>query len=57
MALLMVPLVKEYGLDYLLVATMLTGVIQVIFGVCKIAKVMKFIPRALPMFSIPNVLF
>ncbi|MBU3158392.1 SulP family inorganic anion transporter [Clostridium frigoris] len=46
MALLMVPLVKEYGLNYLLVATMLTGVIQVIFGVCKIAKVMKFIPRA-----------
>ena len=46
MALLMVPLVKEYGLNYLLVATMLTGVIQVIFGICKIAKVMKFIPRA-----------
>lgn len=46
MALLMVSLVKEYGLDYLLVATVLTGVIQVIFGVCKIAKLMKFIPRA-----------
>lgn len=46
MALLMVPLVKEYGLNYLLVATMLTGVIQVILGICKIAKVMKFIPRA-----------
>src|SRR5699024_12651646 len=29
MALLMVPLVKEHGLDYLLVATVLTGVIQV----------------------------
>lgn len=46
MALLMVPLVKEHGLDYLLAATVLTGVIQVIFGVFKVAKVMKFIPRA-----------
>ena len=42
----MVPLVKEYGLNYLLAATILTGVIQVIFGVFKVAKVMKFIPRA-----------
>ncbi|UOQ49267.1 SulP family inorganic anion transporter [Gracilibacillus caseinilyticus] len=46
MALLMVPLVKEYGLNYLLAATVLTGVIQLLFGVFKIAKVMKFIPRA-----------
>ena len=46
MALLMVPLVKDYGLDYLLAATILTGIIQIIFGVCKIAKLMKFIPNA-----------
>ncbi|MEK3986363.1 SulP family inorganic anion transporter [Paenibacillus sp. FSL K6-3166] len=46
MALLMVPLVKEHGLQYLLAATILTGIIQFIFGVFKIAKVMKFIPRA-----------
>ncbi|UHA73481.1 SulP family inorganic anion transporter [Paenibacillus sp. 481] len=45
MALLMVPLVKEHGLNYLLAATILTGVIQFIFGVCKVAKLMKFIPR------------
>ncbi len=46
MALLMTPLVREHGLDYLLAATLLTGVIQVIFGICKVAKLMKFIPRA-----------
>ncbi|MBT2603679.1 SulP family inorganic anion transporter [Bacillus sp. ISL-53] len=46
MALLMVPLVKEHGLNYLLAATILTGIIQVIFGVCKIARFMRFIPRA-----------
>lgn len=46
MALLMVPLVKDYGLDYLLAATILTGVIQIIFGIFKISKLMKFIPRA-----------
>jgi len=46
MALLMGPLVRDHGLDYLLAATILTGVIQVLFGVFKIAKLMKFIPNA-----------
>ncbi|MEI3605983.1 SulP family inorganic anion transporter [Pseudogracilibacillus sp. SE30717A] len=46
MALLMLPLVRDHGLEYLLAATILTGVIQLILGVCKIAKLMKFIPRA-----------
>lgn len=46
MALLMVPLVTEHGLQYLLAATVLTGIIQLIFGICKVAKIMKFIPRA-----------
>lgn len=46
MALLMLPLVRDHGLEYLLAATILTGVIQLIFGIFKIAKLMKFIPRA-----------
>src|SRR5699024_10683964 len=46
MALLMLPLVKEHGLNYLLAATILTGVIQLLLGVFKVAKVMKFIPNA-----------
>lgn len=46
MALLMVPLVRDYGLDYLLAATILTGIIQILFGVFKVAKVMRFVPRA-----------
>ena len=46
MALLMVPLVRDYGLEYLFAATLLTGIIQILFGVFKVAKLMKFIPRA-----------
>ncbi|SHF93379.1 SulP family inorganic anion transporter [Ornithinibacillus halophilus] len=46
MALLMVNLVSEHGLQYLLAATILTGVIQIIFGVFKLANVMKFVPRS-----------
>src|SRR5699024_5784686 len=46
MGLVMGPLVRDYGLDYLLAATILTGIIQILFGVCKIAKLMKFIPNA-----------
>lgn len=46
MALVMVPLVRDYGLEFLFAATILTGIIQIIFGLLKIAKLMKFIPNA-----------
>ncbi|BDH60025.1 sodium-independent anion transporter [Lysinibacillus sp. PLM2] len=46
MALVMVPLVREYGVEYLFAATILTGIIQIVFGLLKIAKLMKFIPNA-----------
>src|SRR5690554_5378684 len=46
MALLMVTLVADHGLQYLLAATILTGVIQILFGVFKLSKVMKFVPRS-----------
>ena len=46
MALLMIDLVKDYGLQYLLAATFLTGIIQVIFGLLQLGPQMKFVPRA-----------
>ncbi|MCG8398077.1 SulP family inorganic anion transporter [Bacillus atrophaeus] len=46
MALVMVSLVADYGLHYLFAATILTGIIQVILGISKIAKLLKFIPRS-----------
>lgn len=46
MALVIVSLVKDHGLQYLLAATILTGIIQIILGYLKIARFMKFIPNA-----------
>lgn len=46
MALVMAPLVKDHGLQYMLAATILTGIIQVILGICRIDRLMRFIPRA-----------
>lgn len=46
MALLMITLVADHGLQYLLAATILTGIIQICFGVFKLASVMKFVPRS-----------
>ncbi|WP_046176462.1 SulP family inorganic anion transporter [Domibacillus indicus] len=46
MALVMVTLVKDHGLQYLFAATILTGILQLIFGGLKIARLMKFIPRS-----------
>ncbi len=45
-ALLVVPLVSEYGVDYLLAATILMGIIQIILGILKVGKLMKFIPNS-----------
>lgn len=46
MALLMVTLVKDHGLQYLLVATLLTGVIQIIAGLARIGNVMRFVSKS-----------
>ncbi|RUO52360.1 SulP family inorganic anion transporter [Pseudidiomarina homiensis] len=46
MALLMVTLVKEHGLEYLLAATLLTGVLQIIMGVLKLGDLMRFVSRS-----------
>ena len=46
MALLMVTLVKDHGLQYLLAATLLTGVIQIIFGYIKLGSLMRFVSRS-----------
>lgn len=43
MALLMVTLVKEHGLQYLLAATLLTGALQVLSGYFKLGSLMSFV--------------
>ncbi|MEW5832983.1 MAG: SulP family inorganic anion transporter [Campylobacterota bacterium] len=45
MALLMVTLVKEHGLQYLLAATILTGVLQILAGYLKLGMLMSFVSR------------
>lgn len=45
MALLMVTLVKEYGLQYLLATTILTGVLQITIGQVRLARLMRFVPK------------
>ncbi|WP_062110175.1 SulP family inorganic anion transporter [Bacillus niameyensis] len=46
MALVVVSLVADHGLQYLLAATILTGIIQIIFGIFKLARFMKYVPRS-----------
>lgn len=46
MALLMVTLVRDYGLEYLLAATILTGMIQLTFGLMKLGSLMRFVSRS-----------
>ena len=46
MALVMVLLVKEHGLQYLLAATVLTGVLQIVAGVLKLGVLMRFVSRS-----------
>ena len=46
MALLMVTLVKEHGLEYLFAATVLTGVLQIIAGWIRLGELMRFVSRS-----------
>ena len=45
-AVLMVTLVKEYGLQYLLAATILAGILQIAAGIVKIGYLMRFVSRS-----------
>ncbi len=44
MALVVAPLSIEYGVDYLIAATILAGLIQVGLGLAGVAKLMRFVP-------------
>ena len=46
MALVMIGLVKEHGLQYLLAATLLTGVLQIGAGLLKLGVLMRFVSRS-----------
>jgi sulfate permease, SulP family len=46
MALLMVNLVKQYGIEYLFAASVLTGVIQILAGFLKLEKLMSFVSKS-----------
>ncbi len=45
-AVVMVSLVKDHGLQYLFAATILMGLLQVIAGVFKLGRVMRFVSRS-----------
>ncbi|WP_019933825.1 SulP family inorganic anion transporter [Oceanimonas smirnovii] len=46
MALLMVTLVKEHGLQYLLAATLLCGLFQIVAGYLRLGELMRFVSRS-----------
>jgi sulfate permease, SulP family len=46
MALLMVTLVRDHGLEYLLAATILTGVLQIVAGWIRLGVLMQFVSRS-----------
>lgn len=44
-ALVVAPVVREHGLDYLLATVILGGLIQVALGLLGVARLMRFVPR------------
>ena len=45
-AVLVIPLVKEHGVEYLFAATILMGVIQIVAGLLRLDLVMQFVSRS-----------
>jgi len=46
MALLMVGLVRDHGLEYLFAASLLTGVFQIVVGLFRLGRYIKFVSRS-----------
>ena len=46
MALVLAVLVRDHGTSYIMPVTLMTGIFQIIFGVCKAGKLVKYIPEA-----------
>jgi sulfate permease, SulP family len=46
MALLMITLVKEHGIEYLFAATLLTGLLQIVAGLLRMGQALKFVSRS-----------
>jgi sulfate permease, SulP family len=45
-ALVIAPVMREHGFDYLVATVLLAGVLQILLGVLGVAKLMRFIPRS-----------
>ncbi|MCT2084947.1 SulP family inorganic anion transporter [Microbacterium enclense] len=45
-ALVIAPVAREHGVDYLLATVILGGLLQVVFGLLGVAKLMRYIPRS-----------
>jgi len=45
-ALVIAPVMRDHGLDYLVATVILAGVVQVALGVLGVARLMRFIPRS-----------
>ncbi|SDU95233.1 sulfate permease, SulP family [Microlunatus sagamiharensis] len=45
-ALVIAPLVREHGIDYLVVTVLLAGALQVVLGLLGVARLMRFVPRS-----------
>lgn len=45
-ALVVAPVAREHGVDYLIATVILGGVIQVVLGLLGVARLMRFIPRS-----------
>ena len=45
-ALVIAPVMREHGYDYLIATVLLGGVIQIVFALAGVAKLMRFIPRS-----------
>ena len=45
-ALVVAPLVREHGLDFLVATVLLAGVLQIVLGLLGVARLMRFVPRS-----------
>lgn len=45
MALVVAPLIQQYGIEYMIASTLLTGIFQLVLGFLGVHRLMRFIPK------------
>jgi SulP family sulfate permease len=56
-ALVIAPVMRDYGMDYLIATVLLAGLLQIVLAVCGVAKLMRFMAQVPELIGVPWLVY